>query len=467
MVIAGVHEKPDDQEGSHEETRLPRNTVRLAVYFSGKWYDMSQTKHHRWKLTRNQLIQYELSGRFSTERSWFEHVDIEQRRLSFFVPNAWLALCPLICEDLAQLEPVSEIIRSLGPTLLIALLMDGPQIKERWPARYASIFADDPGTAVMTMTSLGMVDRSIGLDNAQNVQTSFALWKDQVKGWKNVDLGPPGTRKKSTAIISISASFTEEFTADGRSDGGFASVFKLDNIYYPEESTEKIKLNGDPVKKSSDSIWFGDWTDLRELSSVTYAIDALISLEGQHWNLIKKWLAATPNSDEDEPSSPYDHLVSLLLHAHDDSSAVGIESGQTSNKTTPSMGIALIEIENLIDKLNDFEPWHETKDPSEKNDNKHAEFSKKIKCWTGLYHWSVNELKQQRDLEDWTTEEHEGFRIRRALHLAILMSLHNRIDNYRTKYKNRNYTATSALFTKIEEAIMHYSRFKSEKRNGK
>ena len=461
MVIAGVNEKTHEQEGRRSEKRLPRNTVRLGVYFSGKWYDMSQTKHHRWKLTRNQLIQYELSGRFSTERSWFEHVDIEQRRLSFFVPNAWLALCPLICEDLAQLEPVSEIIRSLGPTLLIALLMDGPQIKERWPARYASIFADDPGTAVLTMTSLGMVERSIGLDNIQNVQTSFALWKDQVKGWKNIDVGPASTRKKSTAVISISASFTEEFTADGRCDGGYASVFKLDNIYYPEESTEKIKLKGKRVRKSSDSIWFGDWTDLRELSSVTYAIDALISLQGDYWPLIRKWLHDKPEvKKKEEVGRPYNHIISLLLHAHDSSSAVGIQSNESTTEPTASLQMALNEIDVLIEKLKVCDLW-KNDDGLEESCTEHSEFKKKITCWNALFEWSVRELEQQTGLEDLSDAKHDEFRIQRALHLAILMSLHNRIDFHRMKYKNRNYTDTSALFERIENAIMKYSRFKS------
>ncbi|HEX6226413.1 MAG TPA: hypothetical protein VFZ52_18465 [Chryseolinea sp.] len=459
MVIAGVNEKQNEQQGRQVDKRLPRNTVRLAVYFSGKWYDMSQTKHHRWKLTRNQLIQYELSGRFSTERSWFEHVDIEQRRLSFFVPNGWLALCPLICEDLAQLEPVSEIIRSLGPTLLIALLMDGPQIKERWPARYASIFADDPGTAVLTMTSLGMVERSIGLDNVQNIQTSFALWKDQVRGWKNVDLGPANTRSKSTAVVSISASFTEEFTADGRSDGGFASVFKLDNIYYPEESKEQIILKGKRVRQSSDSIWFGDWTDLRELSSVTYAMDALISLQGHHWPLIRTWLYTKSTPKTGGAPHPFSHITSLLLCSNVDSSAVGIESGQSINEPTPSMKMALKE----IDKLAIFS--HEKKQkPVEECSNEHAEFKNTVAYWTRLYNGSVYELEQQKDLGDLSNARHEEFRIQRALYLAVLMSLHNRIDYHRTKYKNRNYTETSLLFEKIETAIMKYSRFKSNEK---
>jgi hypothetical protein len=49
---------------------------------------------------------------------------------------------------------------AIGPNLVIALLMDGPQLENRWPARYATVLAEDPGSAVLTVTSLGMVRRS-------------------------------------------------------------------------------------------------------------------------------------------------------------------------------------------------------------------------------------------------------------------------------------------------------------------
>jgi hypothetical protein len=177
MVVCGVHSLDDGRQSEDEEQDDPRdgfprgtptpdelapglNEVILATYFADRWYEISQLKHHRWKLDRNQIRQYGLEGRLSTARSWFEHIKVSQRRLTFLAPTPWLTLCPLICEDLAQLEPISDLIRGVGPTLLTALLMDGPQLKERWSARYASVLADDPGTAVLTFSSIGMVRRS-------------------------------------------------------------------------------------------------------------------------------------------------------------------------------------------------------------------------------------------------------------------------------------------------------------------
>ena len=50
--------------------------------------------------------------------------------------NSWAVL---ICEDLARQEPAAELIRAVGSNLVIALLMDGPQLNNRWPARYAAV----------------------------------------------------------------------------------------------------------------------------------------------------------------------------------------------------------------------------------------------------------------------------------------------------------------------------------------
>jgi len=52
-------------------------------------------------------------------------------------------LTVLICEDLARLDPVNDLVRAVGPNLVMSLLMDGPQLTTRWPARYATVLADD------------------------------------------------------------------------------------------------------------------------------------------------------------------------------------------------------------------------------------------------------------------------------------------------------------------------------------
>ena len=49
-------------------------------------------------------------------------------------------IASLVCEDLAHIDEVIDAIRLVGPTLLVALLLDGPQLSSRWAARYASVW---------------------------------------------------------------------------------------------------------------------------------------------------------------------------------------------------------------------------------------------------------------------------------------------------------------------------------------
>ena len=58
-----------------------------------------------------------------------------------------ITIVSLVCEDLAQNDDVAEVIRSVGPTIVSTHLLDRPQLTSRWSARYASVLADDPGSA--------------------------------------------------------------------------------------------------------------------------------------------------------------------------------------------------------------------------------------------------------------------------------------------------------------------------------
>jgi hypothetical protein len=94
----------------------------------------------------------------------------------------------LVCEDLAQSDDIADLVRSVGPTGIVALLLDGPQLASRWAARYASVMADDPGSAVLTLTCWGLVERCRphGHDAARVV----GLWKDANQGLDEIQLEP-------------------------------------------------------------------------------------------------------------------------------------------------------------------------------------------------------------------------------------------------------------------------------------
>src|SRR5439155_14804996 len=117
----------------------------------------------------------------------------------FFVFRPGAGLATLVCEDLARVEPVQTVIRAVGPNLLVVLLMDGPQIKGRWPTRYATVLADDPGSAVLTLTSLGMVRRSV-VPGEQEL-SQIALWKDPFGAVQELKL-PRGSHALLLTILT-------------------------------------------------------------------------------------------------------------------------------------------------------------------------------------------------------------------------------------------------------------------------
>src|SRR5262249_22268875 len=87
-------------------------------------------------------------------------IEIPRRTLQFVELGDEITFVSLVCEDLAQIDDVAEVIRSVGPTFVYTPLLDGPQLSSRWAARYAGVLADDPASAVLTLTSYGMVQRS-------------------------------------------------------------------------------------------------------------------------------------------------------------------------------------------------------------------------------------------------------------------------------------------------------------------
>lgn len=178
----------------------------------------AQPKHHRWFLDRSQLVTYQLGGYFSELQGCWEHIDLPPRTLNFVTLNG-MTWTVLVCEDLARQDPAADLIRAVGPNLLIALLMDGPQLSGRWPARYASVLADDPGSSVLTLTSLGMAQRSrpiLQSGKREPPSTVIALWRDAVHGEVQIALD----LEDDACVLSLESQMRTEYCADGRDDGG-------------------------------------------------------------------------------------------------------------------------------------------------------------------------------------------------------------------------------------------------------
>jgi hypothetical protein len=182
-----------------------------AHFGAGAWQAPPQHKHHRWVLDASQVHQYHLGAALDPRRHWWEAIDVPRRSLTFVTVSERLTICPLVCEDLARPDPVTDVVRSIAPTLVVALLLDGPQLAARWPARYASVLADDPGCSVLTLTALGMAQRSQppGLDPSRGI----ALWKDPHCGLQEIALAPGA---EGVALTAHARAVTVP-SADGRS----------------------------------------------------------------------------------------------------------------------------------------------------------------------------------------------------------------------------------------------------------
>jgi hypothetical protein len=105
--------------------------------------------------------------------------------------------------------------------MVIAVLMDGPQWERRWPGRYATVLADDPGSAVLTLTSLGLVRRSVMPGEAE--PRNIALWKEPDGQAQELKL-PSGAL---ALLLSLRLGWQETWTLDGRSDGGASVAVSL------------------------------------------------------------------------------------------------------------------------------------------------------------------------------------------------------------------------------------------------
>jgi hypothetical protein len=224
FLVSGIAKAPD------EDNTFSANELYCDIPNRQR---MIQSKHHRWKLDASQIGQYGLGSLLSPERSWWEHINVDNRKLNFVSLLPWLVMSVVICEDLARPDPVGDLLRAVGPNLVIALLMDGPQIKERWSARYATTLAEDPGSSVLSLTSAGMSKLSRP-SSGVNRSKVIGLWKDAHSSTPvEIEL-PDGC---GGVVLSLSVRWMDEWTADGREDRGATGYPLLSGIHGVKKSS--------------------------------------------------------------------------------------------------------------------------------------------------------------------------------------------------------------------------------------
>lgn len=189
IFISGIVASPPRRSRGGEPP-FGRNEVFVARFDeSGRFDDYRQAKHHRWRLDSSQIKTYRLGHTLDAKRNWWEAIDLADRQMVFGLDARQAVIAALICEDLARYDPVLPVLASIGPNLVIALLMDGPQLSRRWPGRHATVLADDPGSAVLTLTSAGLVRRSTPPAGTAP-RTCVALWTERGSSPQELDLEP-------------------------------------------------------------------------------------------------------------------------------------------------------------------------------------------------------------------------------------------------------------------------------------
>lgn len=203
FLIAGVRQH---RNGS----AFGRNYLHFGVRTTRGWERYQQDKHHRWCLDEGQIRQYHLTHSLDPRKRWWEAIDIPARILHVIDVGGGATTAPLVCEDLARTDEVIDLLRRIGPSIVVAVLLDGPQLATRWPGRHASVLADEPGSAVLTLTSFGMTARSRppGFPPSRVV----ASWADDAHRIHEIELG----RGAQAILISASVDAKKVWTADGR-----------------------------------------------------------------------------------------------------------------------------------------------------------------------------------------------------------------------------------------------------------
>ena len=189
--------------------RLGANYLHMGLRAGDEWLHAVQHKHHRWSLDGSQIRQYHLSRQLAPKKWWWEAIDLPRRRVQI-VDFGDMTMVPLVCEDLARTDEVIDLLRRIGPSLVVAFLLDGPQLATRWPSRYASVLAEEPESAVLTLTSLGMALRS--RPPGMHSSRSIALWRDPVSGHHEIRLA----RGAEAVLLKTDFRRKTVWTADGR-----------------------------------------------------------------------------------------------------------------------------------------------------------------------------------------------------------------------------------------------------------
>ena len=259
MLVTGLRPQPAAPD------RFPLNCLHTGVRFAGRWWHYRQNKHHRWFLDAGQIRTYDIAGALDPSVRWWEAMEIPERSVHVLELGRGMSVAAVVCEDLARLDGVAELLRSVGPTLVVTLLLDGPQLASRWTSRYAGVLADDPGSAVLTLTPLGMATRSHPAGRPPS--RVIAMWKDPSRGLREIPLEPGAQGVLLTTVIGPAA----RYAADGREPADDATDFSIAGVHQLRAHPRATGAEPRPSRGGSGAAELAP-TDLTILSTWAQAV---------------------------------------------------------------------------------------------------------------------------------------------------------------------------------------------------
>jgi hypothetical protein len=240
-LLAGVRGAPE------APGEFGGNWVHLGAWTGERWLAARQNKHHRWSLDGDQIHQYHLGGALHPRVRWWDAMEVPRRCIHFVEGPEGINLATLACEDLAQIDPLAEILRSVGPTVVYTPLLDGPQLSSRWAARYAGVLADDPGSAVLTLTSAGMTHRC--RPNGRQASPVVALWRDAVWGTQEIPLEPGA----QAVLLTVNSDLTIRRSGDGREPVENCTEFFHPSLYQVRDGGERTRSPVPRTRATADA----------------------------------------------------------------------------------------------------------------------------------------------------------------------------------------------------------------------
>ena len=303
-LVAGVRQRP-------EPGRLARNGVHIGASTGEYWVHIRQDKHHRWSLDQPQIDQYHLGGTLHPRIRWWEAIEVPRQSVQVIEVGEGSTVVSLVCEDLAQIDDVADVLRSIGPMVLIIPLLDGPQLSSRWAARYASVLADDPGSTVLTLTSYGMARRS--RPHGTEASPVIALWKDPVRGVREIPLDPDA----QGVLLSASADRATRRSSDGRHPVRNGSEFFDMSIYQvrasstnPRQASARLRPPLEPVLEPRELTILTAWAEA--FAEALIAAPEHIDDVGENAHAGAEWRAELGLR---EPTGDLDQAIRIMTEA--------------------------------------------------------------------------------------------------------------------------------------------------------